>query len=118
MNTILVLVLAFTLPLLLVLKALAPAICLLAGRTIGWRLRKRTQNTRDLLLARVNKERQEYERQTEDKHTTLDDEWEKIEKSRRSSNNGKDGDDEDNADWTGIVGFFHPFWSARDLALQ
>ena len=78
----------------------------LAGRFIGWRLQKSTQQRRDMLIARTNFERKQNERKSSDDITTLDDEWEKVDRSRSRSASG----DERDGGFDGIIGFFHPFW--------
>ena len=74
------------------------------GRVIGWYIRKKTAPRRELLLSRAEAEEKEHGPQD---LANADEEWEQIESyTTDSSNNGEKG----SKDWTGIIGFFHPFW--------
>ncbi|KAI9717708.1 MAG: asparagine-linked glycosylation protein [Chrysothrix sp. TS-e1954] len=82
------------------------------GLLLGWRLKRSTRQRRELLLARVATERQIWEEKSASTSTTLDDEWEKVGRSR--SHSGAKGDPATQADkdWSGLIGFFHPFCNA------
>jgi alpha-1,2-mannosyltransferase len=76
-----------------------------AAEILGRRLRRLSKTRRELLLARVARERNNLERG----HGKIkeDEDWENIGASPLSSaTNGAKADTE----WKGIVGFFHPFW--------
>lgn len=83
-----------------------PYIVQLVGRLAGWNLRRLTQHRRELLLARVQGEREELEARAKSSSSAVEDEWEKVDKSRSVSEDGDEGDRK----WNGIIGFFHPFW--------
>jgi hypothetical protein len=87
----------------------APRIVFAAGRFLGWHLKRRTQPRRELILDRVVTERKRAVEQQRKSHTSLDDEWEKIDKSRTLEASQARLDDK-TKDWAGVVGFFHPFW--------
>lgn len=97
--------------LLLVLAAfvtLGSRIVALCGAKLGDHLRHKSLQRRELILARSKTERKHFE----DKQTqsTLDGEWEKIDKSRSSSNSESQAEVNATTHWDGVVGFFHPFW--------
>lgn len=84
-----------------------PSLLRNVGQVLGRHLRRSSRTRRELLLERVAKEQSD----DEAKHTTAksreDDEWEEVETSMvGSAVNGGKAD----KDWSGIVGFFHPFW--------
>ena len=76
---------------------------------MGYYLERPSRTRRELLLARVATEQRHYETERKDASTEEkeDDDWEEIEQSLvGSATNGSKAD----KDWSGIVGFFHPFW--------
>ena len=85
---------------------LLPSTLSIFGRLLGWRLRKSTQSRRDLLIARTSFEHKQAASTKTEERTTLDEEWEKVDRSRSRSSNGDVSDDS----FEGIIGFFHPFW--------
>lgn len=87
----------------------APHIAFAAGRFLGWHLKRRTQPRRELILERVVAERKRAVEQQRKSQTSLDDEWEKIDKARTLESSQARLDDK-TRDWAGVVGFFHPFW--------
>jgi alpha-1,2-mannosyltransferase len=77
-----------------------------AAELLGYALRRRCRTRRELLLARVANEKRIYEAEKKSKGKE-DDEWEEIEPSTtKSPASGGTAHNE----WSGIVGFFHPFW--------
>jgi alpha-1,2-mannosyltransferase len=103
---------ALLLPLVsLLLAAVISVVCLpaalhlLAG-LVGHRLRRASRTRRELLLDRVATETRSLGAAPLMK-TREDDDWEKVgAPPSGSTGNGAAAD----ADWNGIVGFFHPFW--------
>lgn len=86
-----------------------PAILRSAGAPLGTYLRRSSRTRRELLLARVASEQQTYEAKRKTEKSNEDDDWEEVESSTvGSAVNGGKAD----RDWSGIVGFFHPFWYA------
>ncbi|KAL4990509.1 hypothetical protein BDW68DRAFT_36397 [Aspergillus falconensis] len=90
-------------------------------RGVGWVIRKRTQARREAILTRVRADEDELlskqPRVTSASATSADDEdWEKVDSSSPSdSNSGPTSQDIQHSgtgDWTGIIGFFHPFCNA------
>jgi alpha-1,2-mannosyltransferase len=78
----------------------------LLAELVGHRLRHSSRTRRELLLDRVVAETKAFEAEHTEK-SKEDDDWEKIVPSPLGSAvNGAKAD----ADWNGIVGFFHPFW--------
>ncbi|KAH7125332.1 hypothetical protein B0J11DRAFT_302878 [Dendryphion nanum] len=79
------------------------------GELVGHYLRRSSRTRRELLLARVATEQRHYDSERAGKENKEDDEWEEIEGSLvGSAANGGKAD----IDWSGIVGFFHPFCNA------
>ncbi|KAL4741743.1 hypothetical protein BDV11DRAFT_52819 [Aspergillus similis] len=89
-------------------------------RGVGWVIRKRTQARREVILSRVRADEDELlskqSKVASASATSADDEdWEKVDSSSGDSssapashNSRHSGADE----WTGIIGFFHPFCNA------
>ncbi|KAL4781889.1 hypothetical protein BJX76DRAFT_334170 [Aspergillus varians] len=88
-------------------------------RGVGWVIRKRTQARREAILARVHADDEELlAKQPKPTSTSApsaeDEDWEKVDTSsgdisgRASQNSQQSGNEE----WTGIIGFFHPFCNA------
>ncbi|CAK7265577.1 asparagine-linked glycosylation protein [Sporothrix epigloea] len=97
--------------------ALLPYIWRLAGSTLGWYLRQRTEGQRQSLLKKMaadeqhskEQQRQQAAKQAEKTVDGTDDDWENVEaETCATSGNG----DKEAPDWDGIVGFFHPFCNA------
>ncbi|KAJ4294490.1 asparagine-linked glycosylation protein [Kalmusia sp. IMI 367209] len=89
--------------------AFVPRTLRFAGELLGHYLRRSSRTRRELLLARVAKEQQAYDAKSKDEKSKGDDEWEEVETSMvGSAVNGGKAD----KDWSGIVGFFHPFCNA------
>jgi alpha-1,2-mannosyltransferase len=77
------------------------------GQVLGSYLRRSSLTRRELLLARVAKEQRDHDAKHGSEKNREDDEWEEVETSMvGSAVNGGKAD----KDWSGIVGFFHPFW--------
>lgn len=99
-----------TLPVVVVVLAAIPLLPLLtlflikaALRGVGAQLQSSTKGRREAITLQVTRDL----KAARDDQTTLqenDDGWERIEK------NGKAGDRVGQDTWSGIVGFFHPFW--------
>lgn len=84
-----------------------PSVLRHAGQVLGRYLRRSSLTRRELLLARVVKEQRDYDAKHKNEKKREDDEWEEVETSMvGSAVNGGKADQ----DWSGIVGFFHPFW--------
>jgi alpha-1,2-mannosyltransferase len=84
-----------------------PAALRTAGQLLGSHLRRSSLARRELLLARVAKEQRDYDAGHGSGKHRDDDEWEQVEASTvGSAVNGGKAD----KDWSGLVGFFHPFW--------
>jgi alpha-1,2-mannosyltransferase len=80
-----------------------------AGELLGSNLRRASRTRRELLLARSANEQRTYEAEHKGRHEKEEDDWEEVEASAAgSAMNGGPTDKE----WSGIVGFFHPFWYA------
>ena len=78
----------------------------LLAELVGRRLRRSSTTRRELLLDRVATETKHFEAEHREKNKE-DDDWEKIVPSPVGSAVNRAKAD---ADWHGIVGFFHPFW--------
>ena len=93
---------------------LLPSFVRLCGKTIGNHVRQKSQQRKSLLLARAASDKKQHQ-ELSAASTTVDDEWEKIDKSQsRSISDITAPQDQPNREWTGVVGFFHPFWYATD----
>jgi alpha-1,2-mannosyltransferase len=87
----------------------------LLAELVGSRLRRSSTTRRELLLDRVATETKNFEAEHKEKSKEDDDDWEKIVPSPiGSAVNGGKAD----ADWKGIVGFFHPFWYALKISCE
>lgn len=109
--------LAITLGTFTLLSVLVPAGISLVGRSIGWHLRNKTQQRRELLISRTNLEKKKAERSTDAVPITLDGEWEKVDQSQNpiatlDSSHIKVEGSKEHRGYDGIVGFFHPFCNA------
>lgn len=106
---------------------LLPSIWRLAGSTLGWYLRQRTEGQRQSLLEmmaadekRFQKQQQQQQKKKNGGNTdaavhSSDDDWENVEADAAASAvNGAKGA----SDWDGIVGFFHPFWCVQPLPVS
>ncbi|KAF2692194.1 glycosyltransferase family 4 protein [Lentithecium fluviatile CBS 122367] len=79
------------------------------GELLGSYLRRSSRTRRELLLARVANEQRAYEAERKGKRGKEEGDWEEVEASTvGSAVNGGKADE----DWSGIVGFFHPFCNA------
>ncbi|OAA57480.1 alpha-mannosyltransferase [Niveomyces insectorum RCEF 264] len=90
---------------------LLPSIWRLAGSTLGWYLRQRTESQRQQLLQVMAADEKLFqdERRAAGSSDDDDDGWENVEACTTGSvGNGEKGE----KDWEGIVGFFHPFCNA------
>jgi alpha-1,2-mannosyltransferase len=96
---------------LLVVPALFPLLLPLCskvfGGALGWYLTKKTQGRRAQLVALMDEDEERYWRENRaDWATEVEDGWQNIDNASGSSENGQT----ETVSWTGIVGFFHPFW--------
>jgi alpha-1,2-mannosyltransferase len=85
---------------------LTPFLALLLLRLWGSLLQAGSSDRRQAICAHVEEERKatkEHRRKSQD---LVDDDWEKVENTASAPNGGVPKD----AEWGGIVGFFHPFW--------
>lgn len=76
----------------------------LSLRALGWYLQAQTEDRKAAITSRVRAEIAAI--QSDQASQEVEDGWEKIEESG-TAENGKPLPD----NWSGIVGFFHPFWS-------
>ncbi|KAI9375405.1 alpha-1,2-mannosyltransferase alg11 [Aspergillus egyptiacus] len=91
-------------------------------RGVGWVIRKRTQARREAILARVRTDEEELRSKQSKKTSTLpapaeDEDWEKVDPSTSSNSGdsfatGSQNSQQQSEEWTGIIGFFHPFCNA------
>lgn len=74
---------------------------------VGWHLQRSTAARRELILARIEVEEQDYQSKLRHSPKSDDGDWEKVESyaSGSAPNGGKSQDC-----WKGVIGFFHPFW--------
>ncbi|KAF4260368.1 hypothetical protein CNMCM8714_001132 [Aspergillus fumigatus] len=90
-------------------------------RGVGWVIQKRTRSRREFLISRVRADEEEQlVKRSKSSPRGEDEDWEKVDSSSSSSgtagpskkggNNGNRGPAD--ADWEGIIGFFHPFCNA------
>ncbi|KAF7171239.1 hypothetical protein CNMCM5623_003625 [Aspergillus felis] len=93
--------------------------CVLRG--VGWVIQKRTRSRREFLISRVRADEEEQlVKRPKSSPRGEDEDWEKVDSSSSSSGTagpskkgGNSGDKgPEDADWEGIVGFFHPFCNA------
>lgn len=105
------------------LPQLAAAVLGLIFRSVGWLIRRRTRSRREYVIAKARSEAEDDRalRAKESTHSLArgqadDEDWEKVDSSgpggvktasSSESGNGAEGED---AEWDGIIGFFHPFW--------
>lgn len=86
---------------LLIAVSLAPILLkysfILSLRILGWHLQTKSQERKKYILARVKSERQVH---------SADEDWERVEGYSKSIHKTS------NADWDGVIGFFHPFCAA------
>ena len=92
-----------------VFYALLPRLVRASAKAVGWRVRKRTSTRKSLLIARANTEKKQHEDRNSSQ-TSLDDEWERVERSGSDSNEDVKTEGRASKDWDGLVGFLHPFW--------
>lgn len=89
----------------------------LVFRGVGWLIRRRTRSRREYVIARARSEEEEGRTpRAKDSTNPLarnqeDEDWEKVDKTGgvKTTSSSESGGGED-AEWDGIIGFFHPFW--------
>ena len=91
----------------LVAALLLPKILYFVAGLVGQHLRRCSRTRRELLLARVANETKAYEEELK-KNKQEDADWEQVGTTPPNSA-------VKNSEWDGIVGFFHPFWYARQV---
>lgn len=96
--------LSLLVPIVVSLVFLPRIVCVLA-QCLGQYLRRHSNTRRGLLLARVANEAKAHEAKYPSTKGE-DDDWEQIGTLRGSTRRGGEAD----CGWSGIVGFFHPFW--------
>lgn len=74
---------------------------------MGGYLRKKTEGRRGQILELVEKDQKEWEEKV-GKEKRDSDEWETVDSYAAAT--AKNGEKAVDAEWEGIVGFFHPFW--------
>lgn len=82
-----------------------PQILGLFGRLLGWSLRKKTDGRRSQLLTYMNEENKKYYTANKDAAAGGLGEGSKTDLDSKTQ-----ATLESQKDWSGIVGFFHPFW--------
>ncbi len=89
---------------------LTPLLWRALGAALGWYLRNKTDGRRCHILELVAADEKKYREErnsTDGDGDSGEDGWEQVDAhTTGSSKNGARAD----ADWDGIVGFFHPFW--------
>lgn len=80
------------------------------GRAVGWYICKKTASRKELLLSRAEAEEKEHRLQN---FANGDEEWEKTESHTTDSSTSGD---KASKEWSGVIGFFHPFWFVFDLS--
>jgi alpha-1,2-mannosyltransferase len=79
------------------------------GWILGLYLSKKTDGRRSHLLELMKEDEKKFQETDRGQKDSSDDDWETVEAhSVGTSGNGEKGQ----AEWAGIVGFFHPFWYA------
>lgn len=97
---------------------LFPLLANIVFESIGNHLRRKTAARRDLLLARVAKERTQHEAERSghsqsENLSSIDEGWEKIEtKTPSPPAEGQTTGQPTTEEWKGTIGFFHPFCNA------
>ncbi|KAJ9149814.1 Alpha-1,2-mannosyltransferase alg-11 [Pleurostoma richardsiae] len=89
---------------------IVPYVLRAVGRGLGWYLRRKTEGRRLRILEVMGEDEKAFLESKKDQDKTPDEaDWENIEAhALGSSPNGEKAE----ADWDGIVGFFHPFCNA------
>ncbi|KAJ6113636.1 CAZyme family GT4 [Penicillium sp. IBT 18751x] len=91
----------------------------LVFRGVGWLIRRRTRSRREYVIARARSEEEEGRtpRATDTTNSGArnqeDEDWEKVDQTGgvKTTSSSESGSGED-AEWDGIIGFFHPFCNA------
>jgi alpha-1,2-mannosyltransferase len=108
MNSAMSLLLTVALVVLLV-PWLVPRGFRLTAQTVGWYIRQKTSGRRELLLSKAAVKLDKEDSQAPKEEVLDEDEegWEKVDTYVPGSvpNGGKSDEN-----WSGVVGFFHPFW--------
>lgn len=88
-----------------------PALWNALGSVAGTYLRRKTEGRRSKILEVIEEDEKQYaekqEKRSQDSRSDEDGGWEKVQAYSASS--AADGSKQAE-DWSGIVGFFHPFW--------
>lgn len=86
-----------------------PKLVFWAGGLMGGYLRKKTAGRKAQILELVENEQREWEEKGgKEKERRDSDEWETVDSY--AAGTAKNGEKAVDAEWDGIVGFFHPFW--------
>lgn len=101
------------------LPQLPSGLLALIFRGVGWLIRRRTRSRREYVIARARSEEEEY-RASRAKDSTSrsqvedEEDWEKVDTGERPPSSSDSGvaetEEGKKDDWSGVVGFFHPFW--------
>lgn len=91
----------------LIVVVFFPTVFRFLAEVVGSWLRRSSRTRRELLLARVATEQRSYEAESGTADHNEQDDWEEID--RAAVGNAVNGGKADQ-DFSGIVGFFHPFW--------
>ena len=94
----------------LVTVLLGPKLVFWLGAWAGSYLRTKTAGRKSQILELTENNQKDWEEEQKDKKGRRDsDDWEKVDQhAAGTAKNGEKGE----AEWDGIVGFFHPFWYA------
>ncbi|CAL5867652.1 uncharacterized protein PFLUO_LOCUS1871 [Penicillium psychrofluorescens] len=103
------------------LPQLPSGLLALIFRGVGWLIRRRTRSRREYVIARARSEEEEY-RASRAKDSTSrsqvedEEDWEKVDTGERPPSSSDSGvaetEEGKKDDWSGVVGFFHPFCNA------
>ena len=77
-------------------------------RLVGWSLRRRTSNRRELIVSRVRKEEEVYQSRQKGSPKAEDEDWERVESYAAGTT--PNGEVPRDVEWEGVIGFLHPFW--------
>ena len=92
-----------------VLICLGGAVYTRAGACLGWHLRRRTHERRKLILAKVAADEKLFPSSEPLSPTSSDENWEQVDQRWQKNRSTKSPK---HKDWSGVIGFFHPFCNA------
>ncbi|KAK7554556.1 alpha-1,2-mannosyltransferase ALG11 [Phyllosticta citricarpa] len=86
-----------------------PFVVRASGIAVGHHVRAKTQNRRELLLAKVEAEEKDFAAKRAGSHKTEDEDWDKLDSESAGTSSAGETVDKN---WRGVIGFFHPFCNA------